>query len=66
MRCLGIEAAEDAADLGQLVHQFALVLQAAGSVDDQRVDALIGRRLDRIEHDRGRIAAFGPLDDGNA
>src|SRR3546814_13322185 len=65
VRRLGIEAAEHAADLGQLVHQLALVLQASGGVDDQRVDALIGRGLDRVEHDRSRIPALGALDAGD-
>jgi hypothetical protein len=39
VRRFGIEAAEHAADLGELVHQVRLVLEAPGGVDDQRVDA---------------------------
>jgi hypothetical protein len=61
VRGLGVEAAQHAADLGQLVHQFALVVQAPGGVDDQHVGALVGRRLDRVEHDRGRVAPSGPV-----
>ena len=38
VRRFGVEAAEHAADLGKLFHQMGLVLEAAGGVDDQRVD----------------------------
>src|SRR3546814_4024026 len=41
-----VQAAEDALDLGQLVHQLAPVLKPAGSVDDQHVDAGGGRLFD--------------------
>jgi hypothetical protein len=61
VRRLGVEAAQHAADLGQLVHQFALVVQAPGGVDDQHVGALVGRRLDRVEHDRGGSPPSGPV-----
>ena len=63
MRRFGIEAAEDAADFGELVHQLPLVLQAARGVDDQDVDPFGRRAFDRIEHDPCRIAAFGAGDD---
>ena len=42
VRRFRVQPAEHAADLGELVHQVRLVLEAAGGVDDQRVDA--GRR----------------------
>ena len=62
----GVEAAEDALDLGELVHQLALVLKAPGGVDDQHVDAGRGRLLDRVEHDPRRVAALGPGHDRDA
>ena len=58
VRRFRVEAAEHAADLGQFLHQVRLVLEAAGGVDDQRVDAGRGRLLDAVEHDPGGIAAF--------
>ena len=58
MRRLGVQAAEHAADLGQLVHQLALVLKAPGGVDDQHVDAGRGRLLHRLIDDARRVAAF--------
>ena len=58
MRRIGVEAAEHAADLGQLLHQVRLVLEPPGSVDDQHVVARRGRLLDAVEDDAGRIAAF--------
>ena len=58
-----VQAPEDFADLCQFVHQFALVLQPAGRVDDQRIGTDIGRLLDRVEHDARRIAAFGTAHD---
>jgi hypothetical protein len=61
MRCLRIEAAQNAADFGQFVHQLALVLQPSCGVDDQDIDAFGGRALYRIEHDACGIAAFGPV-----
>ena len=60
MRRLGVEAAEHPADFRQLLHQLLLVLQAPGGVDNQRVDPGVGGLLDRVEHDRRRITAFGP------
>jgi len=47
MRRGRVEAAQHAVDLGQLIHQLALVLQAACGVDDQRVGAALagGARL---------------------
>ena len=58
VRRFGVEAAEDAADFRQLLHQVRLVLQAAGGVDDQYVLARRGRLLDAIEDDAGGVAAF--------
>ena len=58
VRRFGVEAAEHAADLGQLVHQMRLVLEPPGGVDDQRVDAGRGRLLDPVEDDPGGVAAF--------
>ena len=49
MRRFGVEAAEHAADLGQLLHQMGLVLQAPGGVDDQRVDPGRGGLLDPVD-----------------
>jgi hypothetical protein len=53
-----VEAAEHAADLGELVHQPGLVLKAAGGVDDQHVGAAGGALLDAFEHQAGGVAAL--------
>ena len=66
VRRFGVEAAEDAADLGQFLHQMGLVLEAPGGVDDEHVDALRGRLLDPVEDDSGGIAAFLAGDDRRA
>ena len=66
VRRFGIEAAEDAADLGQLLHQVRLVLEAPGGVDDQHVLAGRGRLLDAVEDDPGGVAAFLAGDDRRA
>ena len=66
MRRFGIEAAEDFPDLGEFVHQFALVLKAARRIDDQHVGADLGCLLYRIEHDRSRVAAFWPAHERHA
>ena len=66
VRRFGVEAAEDAADLGQFVHQVGFVLQPPGGVDDQHVLAGRGRLLDAVEHDPGGIAAFLAGDDRRA
>ena len=54
---------DDALDLAELVHQSGLVLQAAGGVDQDGVDALVDALLDRFERDAGRVAALGAADD---
>lgn len=54
----GVDPPQHAADLGQFVHQFALVLQPSGGVDDQHVDPRLGRLLHRVPHHARRIAAF--------
>ncbi len=66
VRGLGIEASEHPADLGQFFHQFALVLEPSGGVHDQRVDTLVGRGFDRVEHDARRIALLRPPDEWHA
>ena len=66
VRRFGVEAAEHAADLGQLLHQMGLVLEAPGGVDDERIDAGRGRLLDAVEHDPGGVAAFLAADDRRA
>ena len=59
------QAAEDAADLVEFVHQLPLVLQSPGGVDDQHVDAGGGRLLHGFIDDAGRIAAFLSGNDGH-
>ena len=66
VRRFGVEAAEHAADLRQLLHQMRLVLEAAGGVDDQHVLAGRGRLLDAVEDDSGGVAAFLAGDDRRA
>ena len=61
-----VDPPEHAADLGELVHQLALVLEPAGGVDDQHVGADLGRLLDRVPDDPGRVAALGAGDDRHA
>ena len=56
VRGVGIEAAENAADLGQLLHQVGFVLHPAGGVDDQDVDALGGCLLDAVVPAKDRPA----------
>ena len=63
VRRVGVEPAEHAADLGELVHQPGLVLQPAGGVDDQHVGADRGAALDPFEHQAGGVAAFLAGDD---
>src|SRR6185437_1752622 len=50
-------AGDDAVDLAQLVHQVTLGVQPPGGVDDDDVAAAGLGGGDRIEGDRGRIAA---------
>ena len=40
VRRVGVDLADDADDLLQLVHQLVAVLQAAGGVDEQHIGAL--------------------------
>ena len=57
---------DDPLDLAELVHQAGLVLQAAGRVDQHRVDALVDAVLDGLEgHARG-VAALGAAHDLDA
>ena len=53
----------DAHDLGQLLHQVALVVQAARRIDQHHVRALRYRRADRVEHHRGGIGTLPLADD---
>src|SRR3546814_18716397 len=63
VRRRGVEAAEHALDLGEFVHQLALVLTAAGGVDDQHVAAGSGSLLHRREDDARALAAPGSRPD---
>ena len=40
MGCLGIQFCDNALDLGQLVHQVALCMQAAGGIGYDDIDIL--------------------------
>ena len=66
MRRSRVQPAQDAADLGQFIHQLGLVLKTPCSVHDQHVDAGGGRLLDRVEHDARRVSAFLACDDRDA
>jgi hypothetical protein len=62
----GVEPPQHAADLGELVHQPGLVLQAPGSIDDQHVGADRGALLDAFPHQPGGVGAFLAGDDRHA
>ena len=51
-------AADDPVDLGQLVHQVCLVVQAARGVHDDDIAAARLGRGDRVKHDRRRIGSL--------
>ena len=57
---------DDPLDLAELVHQAGLVLQAAGGVDEDGVDAVVDAVLDRLEGHAGGVAALGAADDLDA
>ena len=57
---------DDPADLGQLVHEVRLRVQASGGVGDDEVGAAGDRRVEGIEHDRPGIRAWRVGDDRDA
>jgi hypothetical protein len=57
MRHRGIDLFHHAHDLLELVHQHRLVLQAAGSVDEQHVHVLAARFGERVESEAGGVGA---------
>ena len=66
MRRRRIDLLHHANDLVQLVHQLGAVLQAAGGVDEQHVDAAFLRRAQRVEDETGGVAAGFPRDESRA
>ena len=62
MRRGGVDLAQHANDLLQLVHQHLLVLQPAGGIDQQHIGAAIARPAQCIEHETGRVGADRPRD----
>ena len=66
VRRVGHLLGDHAADLGQLLHQVRLRVQAAGGVDDDHVGAALAAAGDRVEGDRAGIGALGALDDVDA
>src|SRR6185503_5449698 len=57
---------DHAPDLGQLVHQVGLRVQAARGVDDDHVGAALAPAGDGVEGHGAGIRALGPLDDVHA
>ena len=57
VRRAGVDLLHHAHDLLQLVHQLGLVLQPAGGVDQEHVDALAARLGERVEGEAGRVGA---------
>ena len=57
---------DDPLDLAELVHEAGLVLQAAGGVDEHRVDAVVDAVLDRVERHARGVTALGAADDLDA
>ena len=66
MRRGRIELAENAHDLGELLHQAFLVLQPPRRVDEQHVDARLARLRQRVEDEAGGIRADDAGDDGRS
>ena len=54
---------DDAADLGQLVHQVRLRVEAAGGVRDEDVGVAGDGGVERVEHDGGRVGVGRVRDD---
>ena len=57
---------DHAADLGELLHQVGLRVQASRGVDDDDVAPAGARRLDRVVGDRGGVAAARRADEVGA
>ena len=57
------ELRDHAADLGELLHEIRLRLEAAGGIDDADVGARLDRPRDRLVGDAGRIAPLRAADD---
>src|SRR5262249_54959923 len=62
MRRHGIDLLHHAHDLLEFVHQYRLVLQAAGGVDEQHVHVLAARLRERVESETGRVGAWRARD----
>ncbi|MET3144314.1 UNVERIFIED_ORG: hypothetical protein ABIB63_000112 [Xanthomonas axonopodis] len=62
----GIDLAEHAADLAELVHQPGLGMQAAGGVGDQHIGAARLGGLQRVERHRSGIGVLSLRDHGHA
>ena len=56
-------ACDDAADLGELLHQVALRVEPSGRVDDHDVASRAPARLDRVERDGRRVGAARAADE---
>src|SRR3954447_15680560 len=65
VRRLGQLLGDDAADLGQLLHQVVLRVQAPGRVDDDHVGADLAAAGDRVEGDRARVGVLPALHEGH-
>ena len=63
VRRVGHLLGDHAPDLGQLLHQVVLRVQAPGGVDDHHVGAALAAAGDRVEGDRARIGALRALDE---
>ena len=63
VRRFGYLLLRDAHDLGQLLHQVALVVQPPRRIDQHHVGAFGDRRADRVEHHRGGIGTLPLADD---